>query len=869
MLDWDTHEQETLPLPEEEATPSTTRSRMAFYLVVGGILVVMGIIVGGVALWRYGEQQGTLEADLLRQIRAEESARLLGDVERTPDLIAPELPREWRTLYLSQFQPPDGEVQPVEITIERVEYSGVRAEVWVRVGAQLQRRAYEQTPQGWRRVPIIADDAHFGEVASLTEGGIEIRHYRSDEPFVITLAADLPALAAQIEVWDSAPERDGEMFIPPTITINPQEFRPPLLEYSDDSLILNSPQVVYIPPRWNISSESAMRFGVAEALWAQLPNQPVNNRDLPGASQMAIALKRVLALRWALPPAEYSTLTQTWQRQAQSSLWVSPFLPINRDGNRIEPFAPQTDALPFLLIADRLIDEVGSDAGSLSLLRATLANSATWDEFLGIVVGDSALVLEAELRGIPLPPEIGMPFVATFPTRQKERGNPPNFFVEVAGQPTPIILDGLGGGSELQLPDGTTLPFECASLFGELEIAGTWRETGLRLAPTMIRVPRLTLPATFASEAPPMGTVAYVAVYTETTGSAIQGITRISALTPDGNLTPVLTPNQSTIVPFGGVDWGTSNSTTGIMFVIPGEPGCEAQWYLRYVPGEGITGAWFAPQVQRSATSTFLNPRWNDQSGRGLMVEVTTWESPIEVEQMPFWWLDGGEPSLLGEPDGYLPAGSAYQLSPDGSSVIVYQPTPRNSIGSAFAWVELATGEVQATFNAPAIEYGMADFAYSADGDSFYVVWRLPAVTRTVTSATLLQEIDLRTGVATDWLSQEAGQIFFIAPDSQSPHLYAMTLSLEAQNDEGVRLVKLTAEGSSVLNNGGEAFGITTVLRCATGGFLYLRLDTPTEQETRYELDPRYLHRVTIDETGEEINLRLPLSATQIPLLCP
>ncbi len=858
MLDWDITEQALPPLSEEDTPPPPQRTRRGFYLVIAA-LVVIGVVIAGVVVWRFREREAILTADLLGQIRVEESARRVGDRSRIPDLIAPGLPRAWRDRFNAQFQSPDAELTPVDIVIETVEFTGVQARVTVRMGAQRQRRAYEQTAQGWRRVPLPITDETFGRVVIGRNAGVELYKRESDSAFAETLAADIPALWEDIHAWNGTPQ---STMLANFIEIRPEEFSPGLLEVeaSPPRIVVNSPQVVALPAQWTTGGDSAVRAAVAQGMWSLLPPPRLNSVNLPGGNRFVRTLHTVWALRWALPPEEYTALTAQWLAQSRKDTWHTPFFPPSTVRGEPDPFAPTAADAALLAAADRL-------AGSMvhpvppRRIRLALEQASHWDAFLASVVGQTTVAFEAELRGIAAPPLVEMPFTAT-PARN---GNPPGEFrVEVDGQAQPIIIE-RPPGLPLHLPDGTELDGRCAALFGELQIDGIWREAGLRLSPTRMEVPTLTLPTTFTTHTPPPDTVAYVASYGDPLSTMSMGISQLNALTPDGSLTPVLVPDAAEITPFGGTGWGLSNSTTGILLTIPGTEGCAAQWYLRYVPGKGITGAWLA---QYPGLNAYLLPRWDDISGRGILVAVNGTDPALDQRDMPFWWLDEGDPALLAAPDGYLPGGTTALLAPSAASIMLYQMAHRDTGRAAVVILDAATRAEQAVYHPPTPDHYGVDFAYSANGDFLYLVWQIPATVNGIAEGTVLQQVEIATGTTTEWASPGDGSIFFVATDTRFPFLYAMTFTTQREPG-GVRLVTFSENGSTPLGNGGEAFGISMVLRCGGGGLLYLRLDTPTDQETRYELDPRYVHIVAASANGTEERLVLPLAASHLPLLCP
>lgn len=860
MLDWEITEQDSLNTPEDETSPPPRPSRRGFYLILGAILIV-GISITALFSWRFQERDNALEADLLGQIRAEEAARLVGNQDRVPDLIAPDLPRAWRDRYLNQFRIPDGESHPVEVSIEKVEYQGVQAQVWVRLGNQVQRRAYEQRAQGWRRVPLPINDETFGGVSYWREQGVEIYKQASDTDFAEEVANDMSALWESVGAWDGSPRSTK---LPNFVEIRPEELRPALLEVRTEApprIVVNSPQVVALPATMNLRGDSAVRLAVAQGMWEQLPNARLSTVQLPGGNRFVNALQAVLALQWALTPEEYSTLTTQWHEQAKSTEWQSPFFALTTAGGNVDPFNPRNQAVALLVVADGLVSTIGTDPATLATLRPALENATSWDDFFGTVANQSTLAFEATVRGVALPENLSPAFTATLAPPSREGASARGFAVTVAGHPSPIVIEALQGGAEIGLPDGTTFNAACASLFGELEIEGRWLDAGLRLEPTSIKANHPVPPTTFTNLAPPATTIAYIAEYADSSNNELR---QISAMTPDGQLTPVLipeTPGRSLMYSGG---WGVTDSNTGVMLSSEGMPSsCDAQWLMRYVPGRGITGAWLA---RRENITTYLLPRWADQGGRGMVVRMNTGNLNDEA-QMPFWWLVEGAPTVLGEPDGYLPGGSGYLLNPSAESVLVYQVARPDTGRAAVTLVELATLTERAVYSPPTPDYYGIDFAYSGDGTSLYLAWQVPGISEGVAEGTVLEQVDLTTGTTTEWWSPDQGSLFFVVPDIQAPYLYTMMVS--ATEPTQARLVRLSATEILPLNDSVTPFGISMIRRCTQGGLLYMRVDTPLEQETRFELDPRFLHIITPDEMGREPGEGFPLTNTQIPILCP
>ncbi len=875
MLDWEITEERELPSSEErQPTDAPRRSRLAFVLIIGGILTV-ALIITGVMTWRLQRAEETLEADLLAQIRAEENARRFGEREALSRWITDAVPRDWRNRFSAQFQPPRGEVRPIEITIDHLELNGNRAMVTVRMGAQLQRRAYQLYDVGWRRVPLVVDSDTFGtnHFTRTLENRVEIYFYKRDEPFAHQLAGDLVVLDQTVRAWygDSANWNMRPPLIPPIINIQPQELTTALTdsEWDDGTgLYINSPQVVLLSPTWDVSGESAVRFALANLIWNQVPVQSVNIRALPAVHRFANATRMVMALRWALSASEYAALQADWRAQLAETEWQSPFFALTNDVE-LNPFAPTDEALRLLLMADGVVEATGINTPEMAQILPALEASQHWDQFFETITGQKTLAFEAMVIGAEPPAPLPMPFVASRSNAADDNTTLRGFAVQAEGHPYPITIEGEGGANVI-LPNGESFNPLCVSMLGELEITGTWREEGLRLQPTEIRVRRLALPTTFTEALPPQNTVAYVSGYVdEASNSFGRTIARISALGDDGQLTPILVPADPTVLELGNYGWGMTDSTTGVLLTsTASRQGCTARWYLRYVPGRGITGAWL---TEHNNPDTFLQVRWDDVTGRGILVELksdtasaTSGGSP---GQTPFWWLEEGEPQVIGVPDGYLPEGSGFFLAPGATTGAMYRLVEGDTQRSAMVVVDLATQRQEAVYTAPDPAYYATDFAFSGDGTALYLIWSMAVADGTGMEGSLLQRVDLATGAVEEWWSPEQGLIFFVAPDLRSPHLYAMTMT--SNDPGGVRLMNLDGNGATLVGGGGDAFGISLLRRCADGGLLYLRLDTPTEQETRYELDPRYVHIIPPDADENDAGRVFPLSATHLPLLCP
>lgn len=866
MLDWKITEESNTPLPDDLSENEEQRpppSRTFFYLLTA-IAIVAVATAGGLVWGRFREGESALEQDLLVQIRAEESARRFGQTNRITVLIPENAPQRWRERFASHFRTPIGETTPVEVTIEQIERDGEYATVWVRLGAQVQRRAYQMTADGWRRVPLESgwEGKSQTKPVWLLRDSANVTYSEADQEFAANLIADLPALMVAVEAWRAVSPEIVAM------TIQPHELEPGVVEVyfqPEEWIALNSPAVVQLPSHWNLSGESAIRYALAEQL---LNNDPLPLSDpatsnnpiiLIGASRFITAVRTVVALKWALSRAEYTQLVAQWQTYAKESAWQSPFLPLTETPPFTDPFANDTASATVLLVAETFISTLKPEEQTTILDRIQTAEN--WDAFFTATTGYKTVELEHRAGG-PMPATIPFPLKVTPVPFGEVATNPGEIAVRLTDQSNPIVIEGLGNAT-LTLPNGERWNSACAPLFGELQIEGVWREEGLRLIASTITVPRFTVPARFLFTATPPDTVVYLASGAETLIPMAEGMTSIVALTPDGERHPVFMNGNATPLTLGiaPAPWASHGSAIGMLLQLnTSTQGCNGHWFLRFVPGVGITGAWLAPP------SNTLTTLWDDVSGRGLLIEQSI-ENNAEGEQgMKYWWLAEGEPQVLGDPDGILPYGTVHALQPGATHIAISNQSQPNNNQPVLSLIDL-TGGSESQFYTPLSSGSyLSSIVFSPDGKDLYIAWTTNSrLLNYRGEGSTLTHINLTDGSSTLLWEPEDGAIYGLFHDQQNSQFYAVAYLFNI----GVRLVKFHENEILPLAENREEANISYVQSCGNGGLFYLTFEQMERERSNYETDLRRLHRIPADAISPEQAISFDIRRWEYPVMCP
>lgn len=863
MLDWKVTEESNTPLPDdfienEEVRPPLSRGWVYSMIAVVVLLVAT---VGGWVWWRFREGESALEQDLLVQIRTEESARRFGQTSRLNVLIADEVPQRWRERFASHFRTPMGEVEAIEVSIEEIEIRGEAATVWVRMGAQVQRRAYQMTGGGWRRVPLPPGWEGDTLSTDITAQGRTISlHYRAvDEAFATQLSTDLPALVAALPRWrnESAALRD--------ITIRPQELEPGVIEVyfqPEEWVLLNSPEVVQLPTYWNLSGAAAVRYALAihllnrDSLPIEEPTLSESSTPLPGAARFMIAVRTITALRWALPPDEYQRLLAQWQTEATELAWQSPFFTLAPP--MIDPFGRKPEDTTMLRVADTFLGTLQENP-SISILEL-MGSVATWDEFFVATTGYTTVELEARAGG-GTPAALPFPLEASSLLLQEYPLTGAGIAVQTTAQRHPIVVEGLDGAT-FTLPNGETWDPHCLSLFGEFAIEGEWLEKGRRLVASHITLPTsITLPAHFLTVAPPTDTVAYLAGGADTLMPSSDGLNSIVAITATGERQQVLMNGGPLPLRLGVAPspWLASGSTEGILLTLDSSTeGCSGHWLIRFVPSEGITGAWL---YRPSGNNVML---WDDLSGRGLLIYQEIQTGPSGEQGMPYWWLDEGEPQLLGLPDGVLPYGSSYALRPGATHIAIgIQPQSANS-APMLSLVALVSDAETENYAPQSPNQTLTGVTFSPDGQYLYTAWTESQFLEDPRGGSTVSRIHLTNGDSTVWGQPQEGAIYALLAHQTTASLYAFAYNLE----HGLHLVKFNETERFPLAENRYGADISYALPCGNGGFLYLTIAPADGERPNFETDVRQIYIIPPDATEREQSNDFIIQNWEYPVLC-
>jgi hypothetical protein len=857
MLDWKVTEESNTPLPDEPIEYENERrpmSRQWLYILVATAVVAFATI-GGFLWGRLREGERVLEQDLLVQIRAEETARRFGQTNRINVLIPDNVPQRWRERYASHFRTPIGEAEAVEVAIEKLELAGEQATVWVRMDEQVQRRAYRMTAGGWRRVPLgtgWAGNKTSRDVA-LPQGTITVNYFETDREFATELIADLPVLLETIEQWRSNP------ITLRSISIQPQELEPGVIEVyfqGDAWVTLNSPEVVQLPAHWNLSGAAAVRYALAERLLSNEPILLAEPEPLPGASRFVGAVDKVLALQWALYPDAYAALVTEWQQRTPEIAWRSPFFAIEVPVIPVDPFTDEAESATALLVADVFITHANTTNLPHSL--NTLDSIADWDTFFETTTGFTTQQLE-DMAGAPAPTTLRLPIKVTPFAIEQRNSSSGMIAVRPMEQRHPIAIDGLENAT-FTLPDGTEWEAECASLFGEMEINGVWREEGLRLTASNITIPRVTYPARFLSTpSPPPDTVAYLGSGSEMVMPAGDGMNSIVALTSTGERVAMLMNGDPHPFSLISNQWVYSNSDEGMLIRLQGiHTGCYGDWLLRFVPGVGITGAWLYRTEGVNTTNAI--PLWDDTSGRGILI----FQNLTGEREMPFWWLEEGHPQVLGEPDGMLPFGEVRALRPGATHIAIHNQNNPNREPPVLSLIDLSDATDPIHYSPDNTNVYLAGITFSPEGHYLYLGWTDDRIVENSGDGTQMRRIDLRDGTSEEMWERNNGVIYALFRDKTDAPLYAVANEPET----GFQLVKIDENEIVPLAKNQQGSEISYVQTCGGGGVYYLTLEYEGDRPN-YQEDTRILHIVSSDATGMNQDTAYPLRAWEFPVLCP
>ncbi|MGH2541935.1 MAG: hypothetical protein ACRDIB_04010, partial [Ardenticatenaceae bacterium] len=293
MFEWEVRE--ALLAEAEERADAERRTGRAARRFGLGVLLVSGVVLALLLRWRLGEQQAIMREDLGNFIVNEERLRLFGLREEVDELVVPDAPGAWRAGFASTFAA-TGETRRVALEVQETVLDGREAIATVRLDGRTQVRAYRLVAGKWRRAPLPVEA--WGEEQELAApGGITLRYRQRDALFAEAVAADLPALRDQVEMW-------GGLFPPREITISPREFAGPVIALAPERIALNSPLV--LSADWTLDSAPVVRLALAALFFEEATFYPERSRDdppaplaasLPGAARIAGAARTLPTLR--------------------------------------------------------------------------------------------------------------------------------------------------------------------------------------------------------------------------------------------------------------------------------------------------------------------------------------------------------------------------------------------------------------------------------------------------------------------------------------------------------------------------------------------------------------------------------------------
>lgn len=837
MLDWKITETESLPDDEPPPPVAVPRLSRVILLLCTAIIVAVLITLWGVR-GRLEQSETTIAADLLTLAKAEEQARRFNLRERVDFLLAADTDGRWRARYLALFDTVTT-ASPVEVTIEQVEFQGNGAIADVRVEAQLQRRYYELTPNGWRRAPmpmILWGDSLFTYTYPHNER-IRVQYYRGDEIVAKAIMDDLSALIGTLNALQKTPLTDF------SLTIRPEELRGVVLEQANHTMVVNSPQLATLPTHNRLTGEEAVRFAIARMLLSETETPRVDAKNLPAAPRFTNALRTILALRWALSPERYSDLRERWRAQLGDD-WQSPFFANPLHNSAIDPSQPSRVQIAALLVVDAVYEQAG-EAGVVAAFRG-LADAPHWDGLLTPITNLSTLRLEELAQGathphatVPALPLIGAPVMS-----RNNRGAAP--LLAVAGYPHAIELN-ITEPFTLQLPDGESLPAVCLNLFPQLTVAGNWREEGLRFTVTELTATSFDAAHYFTMTTAPATTEAVMGLWQRGQSGRIQSL---AALQRDGTLSPLLIQaQQKRMVPITGVQGVAPNA---LFLTIPADSDCPVQALVHYRVDKGIVGQWLISATEQRTMPTLF---WDEASQTGMLLG----DEIAANGSRPYWRMTENRPRLYGIPDGRLPAGVPLALRSGGGEMVLALPATAESPAKVQLFA-LDDGTPGVSYTPPRWMSRATHALFSADGGSLFVTWNGPNRYNVNGEVSTIMRYDMATGVERPLWQPGNGNLSFYIVDSRAPVLYVAGGVART----GSAVQRVSDEGVERLYRPPTGYDLFYMVPCNAGGAMVVTMQRSLQQSIAYV--PKVLSFL-----GANGNLRhIPIAVEDgLPLLCP
>ncbi|MGH2543864.1 MAG: hypothetical protein ACRDIB_13760, partial [Ardenticatenaceae bacterium] len=793
-------------------------------LVVGAF--VNAVVAAAGLRWRMAEREAALREDLAEVVTVEERARLFGLRETISDILAPQVPDEWREAYEATFSAGEEEAEPVALAVETVSLLDERnALITVRLDGQAQLRHYRLGDGGWRRAPI--DDEVWGATnVHMLRNGVVVVYSERDRRFAQAVIEALPALFEELQ-------RLGGSVEIKVIEFRPTELGPVLMEDSP-TLILNSPQL--IAPENALDGAEAVRYALAKELLSRTGMSRNEGRALSGGRLFRAAAREVTALRWALADESLERIAAAWRAQIGDT-WRSPLF-ASRFNNRLELADATATEAAMLWMVNYLYE--AERAGAVARIFRGVPGAETWDDIFEAALGPNTLDVEVEVASAvgAYDPTVsrapgrmdrvsGLAFPLTALTVASDLPEERMLTVQVAGLPLPVAVD--ASAAEIILPDGSSLPGDCAPLFRETQIEGAWIEEGRRVEAARLTV-RNVAPATLPqTQAPPADTRAYVFAFESFIRDSEPAISSLFSLDDGGEVAPLAGLQGSQ--PLNLFQPGPQQAS---FLLEQSLDGCPRRWLMLYEPSQGITGSWLAP------AEPYAEPPWSvlwGQTGARGTDEILLLLQPSRARRArsgashpSYIRLRKAGPTVV-EPEGTLPPGAPIVWRPEQDQLIMVGWDEPHEI----KFIDLASGAVVASHaTAPGLDAWSAQLI-NGGAELLYIV-SYPRAGGVQQSA--LRKLDLATGEDTVLLEPEAGHIFYTFVASRASPTRHVGLIVGAPYSSGVfppthlLIADVTApdEDPSEIRFAEEE-SVISLLPCSDGSFLFTVVVTEEGRE--------------------------------------
>jgi len=359
------------PFPADEPQPSRRSLFWRWSLLLGSMAMTV-LIFGYFTLQERLNGQAAVRENLTEIIIHEESLRLTGNRTQAESLIAPDVPRAWRSAYWDLFE--DNNLHSVagDIHLNRLDFEGRCAVVEVDINESEQVRAYCLNDQRWQRAPVPSGAWGYGQSNINFPNGASLHFFPRDQIFAEALASDLiKFFEAVTVVLGEQPVYDGL-----EIRIEPYDLHAPLVLDGGKRVIVNSPWLLPVKGKATKNSNEAMvRLVLAKALLRRAnPASTELPSNLPGVVRFLHAAQTIGALH-LMPQLE------PWPASPDER-WTSP----------LSPYSSPKDS--FYQMADDIYRQYGLQA--LMDIVQRLPDTNSWDDVLQHPLNRSSLILNNE-----------------------------------------------------------------------------------------------------------------------------------------------------------------------------------------------------------------------------------------------------------------------------------------------------------------------------------------------------------------------------------------------------------------------------------------------------------------------------------------